>query len=217
MSQGRFVVFEGIDGSGKTTVAKEFTRGLREAGIDAVLTREPGATGLGVELRRLLLSRTSSGGAEAGIRIDAMAEALLFAADRAQHIGEVVLPCLAEGRTVVCDRYVYSSIVYQSLKGLDGPSVDEIRSLNFTATGDLRPDMVVLLDIDPRVAALRMGTRGETKDVMEASHVGQYARMRDMYLQMAKEDSSRWLVVDATPSVGAVVEAVRTGYFKRFD
>ena len=144
-SSGRLIVFEGGEGSGKSTQAERLATRL-----GAVLTHEPGATELGAALRRLLLDERSA-------TVDERAEALLMAADRAQHVAEVIGPALAEGRTVVCDRYIGSSLAYQGVgRGL---GVAAVAALSAFAVDGCTPDVVVLLDVPPDVAAARLADR----------------------------------------------------------
>ena len=178
--RGRFVVFEGGESVGKSTQAAWLA--TRQG---AELTFEPGGTRLGQELRRLLLDG-------AGARLDILSEALLMAADRAQHVAEAIRPALEAGRDVVCDRYVGSSLAYQGYgRGLDVPTV---RLLSEVATGGLWPDLIVLLDMDPRRARGR-GAGGS--DRFEAMGMDFHLRVRAGYLELAAADSARWAVVDA--------------------
>ena len=178
--RGRFVVFEGGESVGKSTQAAWLAT---RRGAD--LTFEPGGTGLGRELRRLLLG-------EAGVRLDVLSEALLMAADRAQHVAESIRPALEAGRDVVCDRYIGSSLAYQGYgRGLD---VDSVRSLSEVATGGLWPDLVVLLDMDPQRARER---GGGGSDRFEALGMDFHMRVRAGYLELAAADPARWVVIDA--------------------
>jgi dTMP kinase len=144
-----FIAFEGIDASGKSTQAQRLLARLAtELSIDAILTREPGGTAAGERIRSLVLHT------EPGVDVAPRTEALLMAAARAQHIDEVVRPALARGRSVICDRYIGSSMAYQGVgRGL---GVDEVRSLNEWATEGLWPDLTVLIDVSVDVAASRL-------------------------------------------------------------
>jgi dTMP kinase len=141
-----FVTFEGLDGSGKTTQARLLHDRLAAEGVDVVLTREPGGTELGEEIRGLLLH---SG------RVAPWAEAALFAASRAQHVEEVIGPALARGAVVLCDRYVDSSLAYQGIAR--GLGLERVLELNLAAVGGLLPDLTFLLQLDPAAAAVRLG------------------------------------------------------------
>ena len=180
---GRLIAFEGGEGSGKSTQA------ARLAGrLGALLTFEPGDTGLGAELRRLLLDMP-------GLEVTDRAEALLMAADRAQHVVEVILPALEAGRTVVTDRYAGSSIAYQG-HGRQLP-VAEVEQLSRWATDGLWPDLVVLLAIPRSVSDQRTGG---ARDRMENAGEAFHRRVGDGFLAQAMADPDRWVVVDGTRS-----------------
>ena len=149
--QGIFISFEGVDGAGKTTQVERLRAFCEERGREVVVTREPGGTQLGRAIRRLLLNGVPDTAAD----IAPQAEALLFAADRAQHVAEVIRPALARGAVVITDRYLDSSLAYQA--GGRELTADEIRSLSMWATGGLLPERTYLLDMDP---ALSHGIRG---------------------------------------------------------
>ncbi|MEZ5145065.1 MAG: dTMP kinase [Acidimicrobiales bacterium] len=190
-ARGRFIALEGGEGCGKSTQAS-----LLAARLDAVLTREPGATPVGARLRALLLDPGTG-------PLDPRAEALLMAADRAQHVAEVVEPGLARGRHVVSDRYTGSSLAYQGFgRGLD---VDEVRRISAWATGDLWPDLVVLLVVPPAVAAARLGT---DLDRFEQEDHGFHARVDDGFRRLAADEPERWVVLDGTGSPDEVAGAV---------
>jgi dTMP kinase len=188
---GRFVVFEGGEGAGKSTQAARLA-----ARLGAVLTHEPGGTAVGTAIRALLLDPATAG-------LDDRAEALLMAADRAQHVAQVVRPALAAGRHVVSDRYIGSSLAYQGYgRGLP---VDDLRGLSVWAAGGLWPDAVVLLDIGAGDAAGRMDHR---PDRMEAAGEDFHRRVGEGYRALAAADPEHWLVVDGSPEPDAVESAV---------
>lgn len=185
------MAFEGGESVGKSTQAAWLAVSRR---VDP--TFEPGGTPLGRELRRLLLGET-------GVRVDAVTEALLMAADRAQHVAEVVRPALEAGRDVVCDRYIGSSLAYQGYgRGLD---VALVRRLSELATGDLWPDLVILLDMDPQRAMARGGARA---DRFEALDVDFHRRVREGYLELAGADPERWVILDAGRDASRVREDI---------
>jgi thymidylate kinase len=189
---GRFVVLEGGDGSGKSTQRDRLASWLGEQGVEVVSTLEPGGTGLGIELRRVLLD---------GDHLDPRAEALLMAADRAQHVAEVIRPALARDAWVVSDRYVPSSLVYQGV--VRGLGVDAIAELSVFATDGLVPDLVVLLDVDDETAESR---RSPGADRMEREGVTFHAAVRQAYRDLA--DRFGWQVVDGGGAPEAVAERV---------
>jgi dTMP kinase len=187
-----FVALEGLDAAGKSTQAR-----LLAERLGAVLTREPGGTAIGERIRSLLLDTGTVG-------LDPRAEALLMAADRAQHVAALVRPALAEGTPVVTDRYLYSSIAYQGYgRGLD-PSV--VRDLSLFAVDGLLPDVVVLLDLPADVAAKRLAGR---PDRFEVEGDGFRRRVAEGYRALAAADPERWVAVDAVGTVEEVAGRVR--------
>lgn len=196
---GRFIVFEGGEASGKSTQAARLAKRL-----GAVLTRQPGGTIIGMALREILLAPST-------IALDARAETLLMAADRAQHVAEVIRPALLEGRDVVCDRYAYSSMAYQGFgRGLDPGDVGRMSGW---ATGELWPDLVVLLDVNETVAAARMH---RDLDRFEQAGPAFHERVREGFRTLAADDPDRWLVIDASLSVEDVGAAVDAGLADRW-
>ena len=187
----RFIVFEGGESSGKSTQAQRLARRL-----DAVHTREPGGTAIGARLRSLLLDVRTEG-------LDDRAEALLMAADRAQHVAEIVRPALVAGRHVVSDRYIGSSLAYQGHgRGLD---VAELRRLSAWAAGGLWPDLIVLLDVPLEVAARR---RLEAPDRLESAGAQFHDRVARGYRALASADPNRWVVIDGAGPADEVEAAV---------
>jgi dTMP kinase len=190
--RGRLIALEGGEASGKSTQARALA-----ASLGAVLTHEPGGTEIGRRIRAVVLA--------ADLRdFEPRAEALLMAADRAQHVAEVVEPALARGADVVTDRFIGSSLAYQGFgRGLD---LEEIRGLSTWAAGGLEPDLVVLLDVPPEVAA---GRRASAGDRMEAADATFHARVAEGYRALAAAETDRWVVVDGTGTVDEV--EVRVG------
>ncbi len=192
---GGLIAFEGIDGCGKTTQARR----LAER-VGALYTFEPGATGLGSSLRRLLLDRDQP-------RVDERTEALLMAADRAQHVAEVIRPALDAGRWVVTDRFSASTLAYQGYgRGMDR---DELGVLIDWATRGLLPSITVLVEVPVAEASTRRQESAPDRFEIEGNHFQQ--RVSDGYRQLAKEPGSPWLVVDGTESLDQVAEAVWSG------
>lgn len=195
-----YIAFEGGEGSGKSTQVRLLARALSEPGHAAsgppVVTHEPGATPLGRQLRQLLLDLDQ---APVGVR----AEALLMAADRAQHMEEVVRPALAAGRHVISDRTAFSSLAYQG--GGRRLGVEDVRAVNDWALDGLWPDLVLLLDCPPAAAAAR---RSRTLDRLESENGGFHERVQATFGQLAADDPERWVVIDASQSIEAVAAAV---------
>jgi dTMP kinase len=194
---GWFVAFEGGEGAGKSTQVLRLAEWLRGQGREVVVTYEPGDTPVGVALRRLLLAH------DAG-PLAPRAEALLFAADRAQHVAHVVRPALARGAVVISDRYVDSSLAYQGA-GRALP-VDEVAQLSAWASDGLVPDLTIVLDLPAAVGLARLT---DEADQMEAQPLEFHERVRAGFLELAADDPQRYLVVDATADADAVHAAIR--------
>ena len=197
-NRGRLVALEGIDGCGKSTLTRLLVERLGLGSeLAPVATFEPGATPLGASLRSLLLGRD-------GAPVAPRAEALLMAADRAQHVADVIAPALESGRWVVTDRYSASTLAYQGYgRGLD---LMELGAIVDWANGGLRPDLTILLDLPVAVAAARRG--GEGDDRMEAEGLAFQQRVADGFLALAVSGPDPWLVVDATDPVELVADTV---------
>lgn len=189
-----FISFEGLDGCGKTTQAGMLAERLRAAGSEVVLTREPGGTALGEEIRALLLH---------GGDVAPWAEAALYAASRAQHVEEVIRPALARGATVVCDRYLDSSVAYQGAgRGL---GLERVLDLNLTAVSGLLPDVTVLIEIEPEAAAARVG---DERDRIEREDDGFRERVGDGYRLLSERFPDRYVVVDGSRTVAELAEEI---------
>jgi dTMP kinase len=183
--RGMLIAFEGGEGAGKTTQARLLAIWLREQGYDVVATQEPGATKVGMRLRALLLDTAHTG-------LSPRAEALMYAADRAEHVESVIAPALERGTIVVTDRYVDSSIAYQG-RGRKQP-VGEVAGLNRWATGGLEPDLTILLDLPPEAG---LGRRSVSADRLEAEPADFHERVREGFLAQAQANPGRYLVLDA--------------------
>jgi dTMP kinase len=199
--RGLFVVFEGGEGAGKSTQVQRLAELLRAQGRDVLVTREPGATEVGERIRTLLLHEQP-----ASTTLTPRAEALLYAADRAHHVAALVRPALARGAVVVSDRYVDSSLAYQGA-GRTLP-VDEVSWLSSWATGGLKPDLTVLLDVEPQVGLARAGARGAGADRLESESDAFHERVRYAFLDLATADSGRYLVLDANRSPESIAAVV---------
>lgn len=196
---GLFVVFEGGDGAGKSTQARLLADAVRRAGHECVVTREPGGTPVGEQVRDLVLSPRW--------QVEPRAEALLYAAARAQHVDEVLRPALDRGAVVVSDRFVDSSIVYQG-EGRD-LGRDVVGQLNMWATAGLQPDLVVVLDVDPAVGLGRITAGGEHGDRLERAGDDFHRAVNDAFRSLADGDPDRYLVLDAADAVDQLHAQVR--------
>jgi dTMP kinase len=196
-SRGLFLAFEGGEGTGKTTQARLTAIWLREQGYDVETTQEPGATKVGMRLRALLLDTAHAG-------MSPHAEALMYAADRAEHVASVIEPALARGAIVITDRYIDSSLAYQGAgRGL---RTAEIAQLNSWATGGRTPDLTILLDMPPEAG---LGRRARSADRLEAEPPEFHRRVRAGFLALAHAEPSRYLVVDATRPVEEVSREIK--------
>jgi dTMP kinase len=201
--RGVFITLEGPDGSGKSSLLPRLADVLTRGGCEVVTTREPGSTPLGEQIRRLVLDT------EPRIDRTGLADALLFAASRAQHVAEVIRPALDRGAVVICDRFADSSLAYQGAGS--GVPMDELRAVQRFATGGLVPDLTILLDL-PVEAGLRRKTAEVTR--FEAyQDVAYHERVRAAFLGFAAAEPERYAIVDATGDEAAVlagaVDAIR--------
>lgn len=191
-----FITFEGGEGSGKSTQARLLFERLEAQRIPAVLTHEPGGTALGAELRRVLKAKQ-------GASISPPAELFLVAASRAQLMDELVRPALQAGKVVICDRFTHSTVGYQGYgRGLDLALVDTVNSI---ATGNLKPDLTILLDISPEQGLTR---RPSLEDRFELEDLSFHHRIREGYIKMAEAEPNRWLVIDASLPEDMISETI---------
>lgn len=191
MNKGLFITFEGADGCGKTTQLMLMAKYLKEHGTDVLVTREPGAKGLGEKLREILLNYEGE--------VSSQAEAFLFLADRAQHMDVIIKPAVAAGKFVLCDRHTDSTVAYQGYgRGID---ISRINMLNDIATGGRKPDLTIVFDVDVETSLARVG---KEKDRMENAGMEFFNRVRNGYLQIAKQEPERVKVIDATQSIEAI-------------
>lgn len=191
MNKGLFITFEGADGCGKTTQLMLMAKYLKEHGAEVLVTREPGAKGLGEKLREILLNYDGD--------VSSQAEAFLFLADRAQHMDIIIKPAVVTGKIVLCDRHTDSTVAYQGYgRGID---VSRINMLNDIATGGRKPDLTIVFDVDVETSLSRVG---KEKDRMENAGMDFFNRVRNGYLQIAKQEPERVKVIDATQSIEAI-------------
>ena len=203
-ARGMFITFEGGDGSGKSTQIQSVRDWFENRGREVIVTREPGGTELGTEIRRLVQNGPED--------VDARTEALLYAADRAYHVATVIAPALERGAVVLGDRYIDSSLAYQGAARSLG--VDEIASLSAWATRGLYPSLTFLLDLPPEVGARR---RTDAPDRMERESMDFHERVRHEYLRLADAEPERIVVIDAVGTVDEVFSEIRGVLVERFE
>ncbi len=198
---GRFITFEGIEGCGKTTQIRMAAEFLRKEGIAVVVTEEPGGTPLGLELRRVLLNRST-------FDLGGEAELFLFLADRAQHVREVILPALRENKWVLCDRYSDATLAYQGFgRGL---ALDFVRRLTDFSSGSLKPDLTFLIDLPVEIGLGRALERvarnsGEpAEDRFEREALTFHEKVREGYLSLAREEPERFQVLDGRQGIAEI-------------
>ena len=196
MEKGLFITFEGADGCGKTTQLNLLKYYLISKGFDVVITREPGGKGLGEKVREILLNYD-------GVVSD-RCESFLFLADRAQNIDIIVNPAVEQGKIVLCDRHTDSTVAYQGYgRGLD---ITEINMLNNLATHNKKPDLTLVFDVDIETSMQRVG---QNKDRMESAGKEFFNRVRNGYLELAKQEPQRIKVINSTKSIEEVFENVK--------
>ena len=203
-ARGVFITFEGGDGSGKSTQIQPVRDWFESRGREVIVTREPGGTELGTEIRRFVQNGPED--------VDARTEALLYAADRAYHVATVIRPALERGAVVLGDRYIDSSLAYQGAARSLG--VDEIASLSAWATRGLYPSLTFLLDLPPEVGARR---RTDAPDRMERESMDFHERVRHEYLRLADAEPDRFVVIDAVGTVDEVFSEIRGVLVERFE
>lgn len=194
---GLFVCFEGGEGAGKSTQSQLLRERLEASGHVVLLTREPGGTPVGADVRRIVLDPATGELAD-------RTEALLYAADKAEHVETLVLPALQRGEVVITDRYVDSTLAYQGAgRSL---AVEEVEQVARWATGDLRPHLTVVLDLEPAAGLSRF----EGRDRIEGESLAFHQRVREAFVAMAKDDPEHYLVLDARAPVAEIHDAIRT-------
>ena len=194
---GLFITLEGPEGAGKTTQLKLLSKFLDEQGYQHVITRDPGGTALGKPIRRVLLNSETA--------IDPVAELLLYEADRAQNVSEIILPNLKLGKIVFCDRYTDSTIAYQGYgRGLDLKLIDMVNEI---ASQGLKPDFTILFDIESKAGLARLHPSGH--DRLEREAIEFHQKVRQGYLDLASRDPARWRLLDAAGAMSKVQEELR--------
>ena len=189
MPRGMFITIEGGEGSGKTTLIASLTEKLKQAGREAMVTREPGGIPIAEAIRNVLLSRENTA-------MDPRTEALLYAAARRQHLAEKVIPALERGTTVICDRFVDSSLAYQGhARGL---GIEEVAEINRFATDGWEPDLTLYLDMDPEVGLARIRANGSREvNRLDVESLAFHRRVREGYRLVAERHAKRIVTLDA--------------------
>ncbi len=204
MRRGRFITFEGTDGSGKTTQFRILGNWLRDRGLEVVETVEPGGTAIGQQIRRILLD-------PANADIQPRAELLLYFASRAQNVDQVIRPALDSGRVVLCDRFTDSTLVYQGAgRGIDASVVMDLDRI---ACRGLKPDLTFLIDIDLETSLARARRRNErigtSESRLDEESAAFHERVREGYLALAKSEPERFVVIDGRGGIGEVGALIR--------
>lgn len=201
---GTFITLEGPEGAGKTTQVKLLSQKLDSLGIAHVITRDPGGTPLGKQIRRILLTP--------GGTVSPMAELLLYQADRAQHVDELIMLALMEGKLVICDRFIDSTVAYQGYgRGID---MEIIKTLNQMSTGGLLPELTILFDLESEKGLGRLHPGGH--DRLEREAIEFHHKVRQGYLKLAEEEPQRFSIIDATKALSAVQEDLRRIIIEHF-
>lgn len=197
MGNSLFISFEGPEGAGKTTILKLIAEKCEEQGIEVLTTREPGGSKIAEKIRSIILDPEH-------IEMDPRTEALLYAAARSQHFAEKIAPALEEGKFVLCDRFIDSSLAYQGVGRNLG--VDAVHDINVFAIGDQMPDFTILFDLEPEVGLARINANsGREINRLDVESLAFHQSVREAYLQLAEKYPNRIRVVDASKSVDDVV------------
>lgn len=199
LRKGLFIVLDGPEGSGKSTIARKLSGDLGEMGFDVLLTSEPGGMRLGAMIREILLHKKE-------ISLAAEAELLLFEADRAQHVSEIILPALRAGRAVVCDRFSAATMAYQGYgRGMDR---EFIKKVDAFATGGLEPDLTIILDVDVATGLSRV-RKVRSTDKMERLGAQFHGKVRKGFLEVARTSRGKVMVVDSSGALDDAYAAAR--------
>ena len=193
-----FITIEGPEGSGKSSVTKKVAERLEKEGYDIVFTREPGGTDISEQIRNIILDKSNT-------KMDPMTEAMLYAASRRQHLVEKVWPLSKEGKIVISDRYLDSSLAYQG--GARGLGIDNILQLNNFATEGSFPDLTLLFDIDPRIGLKRIAANANREvNRLDLEKIEFHDSVRKTFLSLAKRFKDRYVIIDASKPFDEVVE-----------
>ena len=202
-----FITLEGPEGSGKTTAVEAAVKRLQEMGYEIVRTREPGGTPIAEQIRNVILDKGNTA-------MDPRTEALLYAASRRQHLVEKVWPALKEGKIVICDRYLDSSLAYQG--GARGLGVDNILNINLFATENTWPDLTLLFDIKPELGLARINANADREvNRLDLEKLDFHNKVRDTFLKLAKKYPDRFVIIDASQSREEVAKATMEAILSR--
>ncbi|MBR1847266.1 MAG: dTMP kinase [Bacilli bacterium] len=194
-----FVTFEGGEGSGKSSALKLLDERLRREGYETVLTREPGGTPIAEQIRNVILDKANT-------KMDSRTEALLYAASRRQHLVEKVWPALKEGKLVLCDRYLDSSLAYQG--GARGLGIDNVLNVNLFATEGTYPDLTLLFDIEPEIGLARIASNASREvNRLDLEKIEFHRGVRKTFLELAARYPDRYVIIDASKTLEEVVES----------
>ncbi len=202
-----FITLEGPEGSGKTSAAKKIVVELEKKGYQVLFTREPGGTPIAEQIRGVILDKANT-------LLDARAEALLYAASRRQHLVEKVLPALAAGKIVICDRYIDSSLAYQG--GARGLGIDEVLNINMFATENKFPDLTLLFDLDPKLGLERIN-KNKNREVnrLDLEKLDFHRKVRQTFLDLSKTYADRYVTIDASQNEASVSASALAAILKR--
>lgn len=202
-----FITLEGPEGSGKTTAVEAAVKKLQEMGYEIVRTREPGGTPIAEQIRNVILEKGNTA-------MDSRTEALLYAASRRQHLVEKVWPALKEGKIVICDRYLDSSLAYQG--GARGLGIDNVLNINLFATEDTWPDLTLLFDIKPELGLARISANSEREvNRLDLEKLDFHNKVRESFLSLAKRYPDRYVIIDASQSREEVAKATMEAILSR--
>ena len=193
-----FITFEGGEGAGKSTAIKRIVEKLTSEGYEIVLTREPGGTPIAEEIRNVILDKKNTA-------MDPRTEALLYAASRRQHLVEKVIPALKEGKLVLCDRFIDSSLAYQG--GARGIGIDNVYNMNLFATEGMLPDLTILFDIKPEEGLARIAANSQREvNRLDVEKLAFHNKVRDSFHELAKKFPQRFVIIDASKGPDEVFE-----------
>ena len=194
-----FITFEGPEGSGKTSVANKICELLEKDGYQVIHTREPGGTPIAEQIREVILNKSNTA-------LDSRAEALLYAASRRQHLVEKVWPALKEGKIVICDRYLDSSLAYQG--GARGLGIDEVLNVNLFATENTFPELTLLFDIEPELGLKRIAANANREvNRLDLEKIDFHKQVRNTFLKLAERYKDRYVIIDASKNLDEVIKA----------